>query len=399
VRLEYRKGDRRIIGDAFLDDRHYVAPPSDSSKATTILMIDRETTLRVSAKGDDKIGKLQLQVQGWAHSLDRRSRYFSDAALESQVQLEDLSATRFGGMALVTKPFRKDFRWAASAAIDREQASVEVLNGNVTRGDVTILNTALDAQYERKKLRVDLAGGIAVPQGIGADPWPEGKLAAKLKPVSHLELTATTGYKGRVPTLRERFDLQTGNPALGPERALHAELRAVEQYRGLRLEVAPFYRQTHGTVRASPEVADMGKLVNLGELDIYGIDLQGKLAILDELEVGGSYNYLRAKTDASDEPLDRLPHHRADAWVQVHPMKQLSALARARYTGESFDKGMPTETSVLLEATVTGRITKEYLGVLKIDDALDARPETRMGFRSAGRTISVLFQATWDAAP
>ena len=43
-----------------------------------ILMIDRETTQRVSAKVDDQSGKLQLQAQGWVHHLYRRSRYFAD---------------------------------------------------------------------------------------------------------------------------------------------------------------------------------------------------------------------------------------------------------------------------------------------------------------------------------
>jgi outer membrane receptor for ferrienterochelin and colicin len=149
-------------------------------------------------------------------------------------------------------------------------------------------------------------------------------------------------------------------------------------------------------VRASALPEDMGKLVNLGDLDIYGIDLQGKLAIVDALEVGGSYNYIQAKSDTSDEPLDRLPHHRADGWVQVTPLAQLSALARARYIGAALDKGMETASYVLVEATVTGRITNEYLGVLKIEDALDVRPETRLGFRSPGRTISVVFQGTWE---
>jgi hypothetical protein len=194
ARVEYRKGDRRVVADGFLDDRHYIAPPSDTNKAGSILMIDRETTLRLSSKIDDKIGKLQLQAQGWAHSLDRRSRLFSDATLETQAQVEDLSATRFGGMALATQPFAKDFRWAASAAVDREQATVTTMTNGTTQGDVTIINLALDGQYERKKFRIDAAGGVAVPQGIGAAPWPEGKLAAKYKPAGHFERTATNAH-------------------------------------------------------------------------------------------------------------------------------------------------------------------------------------------------------------
>ncbi len=396
ARLEYRRGDRRVVADAFLDDRHYISPPSDTNKAGTILMIDRETTLRMSAKGDDKIGTLQIQAQGWAHALDRRSRYFTDAALETQSQVEDLSATRFGGMALVTKPFLKDFRWAASTTVDHEQAAVTTMTNGTTRGDVTILNAALDGQYERKKFRIDAAGGIAVPSGIAADPWPEAKVAAKYKPVSHFELTATTGYKGRVPSLRERFDLANGNPELGPERALHAELRGVEQRDGLRIELAPFYRQTHGTVRASADPMDMGKLVNLGTLDIYGVDVQGKVQIVRMVEAGGSYGFIRAKSDVSDDPLDRLPHHRGDAWVSVTPLASLTALVRARYTGEAIDKAMPTDDYVLVEGTLTARIGKEYLGVLKVDDALDVRPETRAGFHMPGRTISVVLQGAWE---
>jgi hypothetical protein len=46
TRLEYRKGDRRVAVDGFLDDRHYVAPPGDSG---AILLVDRETTYRGSA--------------------------------------------------------------------------------------------------------------------------------------------------------------------------------------------------------------------------------------------------------------------------------------------------------------------------------------------------------------
>ena len=41
ARLEYRDGERRAVIDAFLDDRHYVVPPSENSAA--FLLIDRET--------------------------------------------------------------------------------------------------------------------------------------------------------------------------------------------------------------------------------------------------------------------------------------------------------------------------------------------------------------------
>jgi len=420
-RLEYRKGELRLVLDGFLDDRHYIAPPSDTG---AILMIDRETTTRASVKADQKAGKLQLQAQSWVHHLARRSRYFLDPALTNQLQLENLEATRVGGMALATQPLFKDLRWAASVTFDREQARVANMGGEVSQGDITILEPAFGLQYERKRLRLDASAGVAVPFGVGADPWPEGKLVGKYRPVQDLELTATGGYKGRVPSLRERFDAATGNPELGPEYARHAEVRMI--WEGLRsaalgsvddpaprvrLEVAPFTRKTTGSSRVS---LDTGKLENLDDVFFYGIDLQARVAVVRGIEVGGSYSYIKAcQLDAKAgcgkpeaelggaDPLDRLPHHRADAFVQVLPHKMISAIARVKFYGESIDKAMTTDGIVLgdrplLEANVSAQLSKQYLGVLRIDDALDVRPETRTGFRTPGRVVTFVFQGTWE---
>jgi outer membrane cobalamin receptor len=96
------------------------------------------------------------------------------------------------------------------------------------------------------------------------------------------------------------------------------------------------------------------------------------------------------------DPLDRMPRHRADAWVQVAPHRMITALVRARYQGTAVDRGMPTEAYRLVEANVTAQLSKEYLAVLRIDDALDVRPETRDGFRTAGRGVTFVFQGTWQ---
>jgi len=424
ARVEYRKGDRRAVVDGFLDDRHYISPPADTG---TILMIDRETTLRASAKGDDKIGKLQLQGQTWVSSLKRRSRFFNDVAFTDELNFEELSATRVGGMALATAPFAKDFRWAASATVDREDARVETRNDQVSEGDITTTELAIDGQYERKRLRVDVAGGVAIPVGVGADPWPEAKLVGKYRPRQDLELTATAGYKGRVPTLRERFDLATGNPALGPELAQHAEVRAIwEGFRTpslgtpddpkprVRVEAAPFVRKTKGTPRVCPTQDQcpgdtVGKLSALDDTRFYGVDVSARVKLERRVEVGGSYDYIKACELGSSkgchvdsammggaDPIDRLPRHRADAWVQVQPLPRLSALARVRYAGSAIDRTMTTDSYTLVEANVTAELSHEYLAVLRIDDALDVRPETRAGFRTAGRVITVVFQGTWE---
>src|SRR5262249_10657254 len=185
-----RDGDQRVAVDGFLDDRHYVSPPSDTVRST-ILLIDRETTARASIKADDKIGALQLQGEAWTHYLERRSRFYVDPTLVSTAQVENLKALRSGATALATMPFLRDFRWAVSATVDFEKAAVSDIMNNTVRGDTTVFEPAADLQYERGRLRADLSGGLALPFGIDAKLWPEAKAAVKDRALDDLELTAT----------------------------------------------------------------------------------------------------------------------------------------------------------------------------------------------------------------
>ncbi|MBA3817837.1 MAG: TonB-dependent receptor [Deltaproteobacteria bacterium] len=391
ARLEYRRGDRRAILDGFLDDRHYISPPSDTVASAPIVMIDRETQARASVKIDDKVGKLQLQGQGSVHALRRRSRYFLDPALLDQTRLEDITGTRYAGMGLATRPFARDFRWVVSGSLSHE--TVEVIDtAKVSRGELSLAELASGLQYERKRWRLDAAGGVAVPIGVGADPWPEAKVVLKYQPLRHLELTTTGGYKGRLPSLRERFDAEMGDPALASERVAHAEVRATEHVdERLHLELAPFYRHTSGTIRQS-----MGRFVNTGELDIYGIDVLARGRVHSRLEVGTGYQYIRASSALSNEPLDFLPHHKVDGWAQVTLPGATSALVRVKYVGSVIDGGEQLAGYTLVEANATAKLGAAYLLVLRVEDALDTRPEVRDGFRSTGRVVTLIVQGTWE---
>lgn len=424
ARLEYRRGERRIALDGFVDDRHYIAPPSADTADTVILMVDRETTTRATIKADDRVGSLQLQAQSWVHSLKRRSRTFGDARLanDSEFFTEDLAATRVGGMALATAPLARDFRWAASATIDRESARVASSSAaEMSAGDVTLGELAVDGQYERKRLRVDAAIGAALPVGLaGTSPWPEGKLVGKYR-WSSLELTATAAYKGRVPTLRERFDSTTGNPKLGPELTRHGELRVVWERPAsepatprLRLELAPFIKHTVGASRICTTAAqcpdgEVGRLFELEDTLFYGVDAAARVPIVPQLEVGAAYSYVKAceldsprgcGINVADmggaDPLDRLPRHRGELWGQWTPDPRVAARLRVRHVGAAFDKRVETPSYQLVEANITAQLSKAYLAVLRIDDALNVRPETRTGFRAPGRVISLVVQGTWE---
>ncbi len=396
ARLEYREGKQRLVLDGFIDERHYVAPPSDVS-TTAVLLVDREATQRASIKGDLEVDKLQLEGQAWVHHLYRLSRFFIDPALQNQSSLEDLSALRTGGMALATRPIGKEWRWAASATVDHESATVRGETMPVI-GDVTLTELAGDAQYEHKTVRVDASAGLAIPFGVtGADPWPEGKLVAKWRPsFGNLEVTGTVARKGRVPSLRERFDPASGgNAKLEPEKDDLAELRAVESITDrLRIEVAPFYRHTTGIIRVNPMT---GLLENLGIVNFRGIDLLARMRVHPMAEVGGAYDYIDANSETmGPNPLDRLPQHRFEAWAQATPDPRLTALVRVRYFGSTVDQMVPLDAYTLVEGTLTSPLSKQYLAVLRVDDALDARPLVRNGYHTLGRVISVVVQGQWE---
>ncbi|HVK78105.1 MAG TPA: TonB-dependent receptor [Kofleriaceae bacterium] len=403
TRLEYRRGARRIAVDGFVDDRRYVPPPNEESANATILVIDRETTGRGQVAVDEQVGKLQLQGRVWTHALKRVSRYFRDAALSDVATEEDLFAMRTGGTVLATRPIAKTWRWVASATVDHERARVEALAGTtdlVSRGDVTLIEAAAGGQYEDGPVRVDAAAGAAVPIGLGADPWPEAKLVGRYKPVGQLELIATAAHKGRTPSLRERFDSQTGNPELGPEIATHGELRAIARPdERVEVDVAPYWRRSDGTMRLDPMT---NRLTNLGTVDVRGLDASARVQVHPMVQLGGSYALTldRSRNDDAgmwiDDPLDRLPDHRADGWIKGTPIDALTVVGRVRWFGEAIDRATTVDSYYLVEASASAQFGGDWLAVVRCDDLLDERPETRSGFHLPGRVFSLIVQGTWE---
>ena len=397
ARLEYRDGDRRVALDGFVDDRHYVVPPSDDAPA--FLLVDRETNARVSLRADDKIDNYQIQAETWFHYLHRLSDNFATPAQPQPGGLEDLEANREGGMVLVTHPIGTDARWVASTTVDRDGTNTGALTGPPSTGAITVIESAGDLQYEHKTIRLDGAAGVAVPFGLSTDAWPEGKGTARWRPgFGPIELTATVGHKGRVPSLRERFEQDFGNPALKPEYSDSAELRAVANVdERLHVELAPYYRHVEGLINPSLVPADMGRFANFPTIDLHGVDAIGRVQIISRVEVGGAYEYVLAHSvTTGDDPIAHLPHNRAEAWAKLIPIPTVSALTRVVYYGDSLNQAYKLAAYTTVEANVSWQASRKYLVVLHADDILDRRPEILPRVFGPGRVVSLMLQGTWD---
>lgn len=403
VRVEHRDGARRWVVDGFADDRRYVSPPSDELATAVILLVDRETTGRVGVGFDDSLGadaKLQVQARGWIHAMKRLSRNFRDPELTDQASRESLFSMRAGGTALFTRPIGKRARWIAAATVDHERAGVVTsANGapnTYTDGDATIVEASAGGQLEVGPIVADAAAGLAVPAGIDADPWPEGKLSVTYAH-RYGSIEAIGARKGRIPSLRERFQGMGANVSLDPEQAWHGEVRATGRLRdGVELVVAPYVRRTTGTVKLGMD----NLLVNLGELTVEGVDVSAKVELVDEVAFGGAYDFATARAPdqpppQDEEPLDRFPHHKAEAWVRASPLAAVSVLLRWRYFGAAVDRSEEVDPYQQWEVTVTGQ-HDGWLGALRIDDLRDVAPETRAGYRQPGRVFTLTLQRTWD---
>ena len=401
LRLEYRPTERRRIAfDGFVDDRHYLPPPNEESENATILRIDGETTARAQISIDERRGALLLHARGWTHAMERQARHFNPAFTDVTTA-EDLFALRAGGTALATRPIIRSLRWVASATVDHERARVDAVAGDTpttNAGDVTLVEAAAGAQYEDGPVRVDAAAGVAVPLGIGADLWPEAKVVGRYRPLRVIELVGTLARKGRTPSLRERFDSQSGNPSLGPEIASHGELRVVTRlHEAIELDAAAYYRRSEGTMR----ILD-NRMVNLGTVDVRGGDARARLHPVSWLELGAAYQLTldRARSDDAspwrNDPTDRLPDHRGDAWVTADPLRGVTTTVRVRYFGNSIDRDMVVGAYTTYEASAAATLRDDWLAVVKCDDITNVRPETRNGFHLPGRVFSLVVQGTWD---
>jgi outer membrane receptor protein involved in Fe transport len=409
ARLEYRPNERRRIAlDGFVDDRTYVPPPTDELERVNVLLIDRETTGRGQLSLDEKVGSLQLAARAWTHALKRRSRNLRQPELTVVANNEELFAMRTGANVLATRPIVKVLRWVASATVDYERARVatavtnmdDTVTHDVNRGDVILLEAAAGLQYEDGPLRVDGAIGVAMPIGIGADPWPEAKVVTRYRPMSQLELIATLAHKGRTPSLRERYGPGNGNEALDPEIASHGELRIVGRpNEQIEVSAAPYYRRSEGTIRNDTMT---GLLTNLGTVDVRGVDARATVRPISILLVGAAYELTmdRERPEPGepwdDDPLDRLPEHRADAWITAEPWSRVKGTVRARYFGESVDREMPVAAYTTLEASAAATWRDDWMAIVRCDDITDEAPETRSGFHLPGRVFSLIVQGTWD---
>ncbi len=397
LRLEYRKNARRLAADAGFQSATYVVPPSESETGNAndlrVNVIDRSYDGRAGLVAEDEFGRWRVQARGYGFFTRRKTLFYPDPTLASPDARETVTASSLGGRLLVNRAVGETLELIGSAHLDSDDGTVRTQTGSEVGGRATITAMAVGFKWEQGVVRTDGAAGIAIPLGLGADPWPEGKLSVKLTPARLVATRLVGGYKGRVPTLQERFETGTGNQALGPEKALYGELGVrLLNNDYLELDVAGYVRRLNGFIRVTG-----GERVNVGQIDVRGMDLRGILMPIWPVRMGGSLSVLDLNSAFGDDAIDRMPERRADGWVDGRYAGRIGGLFRWRYIGKMVDLNMTLPSYHLFDASVWGRLWGDMNAVAGVDNVFDNRYLDRAtGVLGVGRVVRVGLQGTWE---
>jgi hypothetical protein len=383
LRLEYRRGRDRFVADAFAQQRRMLIPPGEDG-SEDIIVVDGETSTRLGLGGDLERRGWRFQGRGYAQTLDRDSSRHRDAAMEEPGRREQLTGVRAGVATLANRPVGAT-HLLGSATLDTETGDL-VAGSVTTSGRATLGELAAGVQTELAGIQIHGAAGIAAPLGDGGDaPWPEAKLALAYRVAAPLGLRLTLARKGRLPTLRERFRPDIGNPDLEPELASFAEIETTLAAGALEVRYAGWLRDTDGMIRFD---GDLSRLINVDDLILRGFDVSASVLAHRGVRVGAAYSFTDAYSPTfGSEPLDFLAHHRADGWVAVE-VGRVRGRLRVRHISEQNDQSVTIPARTTADISALARIRPGLEASLRIDDvAGDPYLLRRGGVMSPGRVV------------
>ena len=380
--VEWIGDDTRIGADLWVGNQSYVVPPSQLEGAD-LTLVDDELTLRASVSGELTRGDLRLSMTGFAHTLTRDTLRFASGHRVGDGALEHVEAGRYGGLLRGDLRASDDlmFHGSATFAFDdgrqRDRSGVSAGGGNLS-----LLQAGVSARWTPFAwLDIDAAGGAAIPFLDGASPWPEARLSAALD-LDVVTLTFTGARKGRAPTLRERYQPGSGNPALGAELSWYGEGELIIRPLGfLSITGTGWARANEGLIKFP---SGGTQLANTGDLLTAGVDAQLDLAFLDRRIEGGVV--FMFQTQQGDSPLDFFPASRAEAWIQARTSRDLGVWVRGKYLGSRVDQNLDLGKVVTFDAGLFAKFDV-VRATVRIENAFDTEYQAHANIPAFGRTF------------
>jgi hypothetical protein len=398
--VEWARGPVRVGADATFGRQSYVVPPSEDVGAD-LQQVDGETTLRASLAASVDGQATRASARAFAQSLSRSTLRWRDADRSVDGARADVEATRFGAVLRAEHDLDATLGLALGATFVHERGRESSVAGDGADGQLDLLQAGASARWRPEALDalvVDLALGAAVPLdntarsdtgatlGETATPWPEARAALTYtlgRPdANNLELSLVGGRKGRLPTLRERFQPSTGNPSIAPEQASYGELAATWRPTATTMfRAVGWARHVDGLIKI-PLGGD--RLANVGSLVTGGGELRVDVGLFARaLELGAAYLF---QAQTGDDALDFFPAHRGEAWVRGRLGAASGAWLRVKYLGARVDQAVTLEPWTSVDVGLWHKVDAVRL-LARVENTLDAAWSTQAGVPGVGRAV------------
>lgn len=396
VRLEEQTRSTLTSVDGWISHRSFWSPPNEQS-AGEITYVQSDLDARLVAGTQFVRGGLRLAAGVYSQWISRRTEYYGNSfSLLRPFNVEQLDANRTGGAVHGDYNLGRQWQLSARASVDTEDATVTSTIAKPGKGRTTLAEVAAGALWHWRWFRADASVGVAAPLGDGPSPWPEAKLVVSWDPNQWIELRATGARKGRVPTLRERFDPLTGNPDLQPEQTWHGELAMlVKAHSDFVLRATGYVRRTDGLIQL--DAATRTRSVNLSDVRVYGLETGVDIARARPISAGVTYVFEEAyQDDIGLDAINNFPRHKIDGWLSARYHNLGGALVRARYVGSRIDQNVELPAFYQVDLSAWARLSRNLRATLLMENLTDNRYEERAGVRSLGRIVSLAVEGTWE---
>lgn len=254
--------------------------------------------------------------------------------------------------------------------------------------------------YVKTREAEELVGGVVTdfPRGSANAVNPQLGLFYKVGDVGLAH--ASVAMKSRMPSIKDKFSYRMGraipNPDLDPERSINYEIGYKHTFdERVTVEANLFYNDVRDYIlfKTVDDPKNPGKRINqnqnIGEVNMYGVELGVDAQIFDPLRGGVNYTYLQYENETNDDRLTDTPKHKVFAFLEYKPWDQLALLADMEYNSKRYSS---TDGERVADGfTIFGvKGTYEFLDKKYVEFGLnnvfDKNYEYNEGYPQPGRT-------------
>ncbi len=356
----------------------------------------------------------ELGLRGWAYAnqTDMEDNRYDDDTYTAQKKKgayrQDSTTHITGGNIQLTYEFMKAHRVTFGLMMEKDgwEADGFIIDKNNEKeaisSDEDISTSSVVLEYDGQlgdRLGLILGGGQHYMNKGGGDDKDALSYSAGVwfDIIDGTRIKASHSKKVRLPSIRQLYDVDRGNPDLDEENTYNTEL-GVEQTLPLNTQLSI----TGYTITANDFIEKIGEDIyrNYEEYKFKGVDTVLESRVVDNLMVRLSYSYLKSKDKSPNTARDELQYRPEDKWgleTTYDFSCGLKAYASILYVADQYfyadDSPMSADKKKLDDYTVvSAKISRRFLhnaltAYIGADNLFDENYEQSYGLPQPGRTL------------